>query len=93
MKRILLIVLLQAGLAAGGALFADVVTLKDGRQITGSVESGNTQELHIKVGDQSQTVDLHQVQSIQFALPAQPTAPPSPPKTSPPPANPKGGRK
>jgi hypothetical protein len=92
MKRILLLVFLQGGLAAGGGLFADVVTLKDGRQITGSVEAGNTQELHIKVGDQSQTVDVHEVQSIQFALPAQP-APSSPPKASAPPANPKGGRK
>ena len=93
MKRILLIALLQGGLVADGGLFADVVTLRDGRQITGSVESGNTQELHIKVGDQSQSVDIHDVQSIQFALPAQPTAPSTPPKTSAPPANPKGGRK
>jgi len=73
MRRTLLI-LWQFGLLAGGLLFADVVTLKDGRQISGAVESGNTQELHIKVGDQSQTIDVHQVQIIQFGVSS--TAPP-----------------
>jgi hypothetical protein len=78
MRRILLLIFWQFGLVAGGRLFADVVTLKDGRQISGLVESGNTQELHIKVGDQSQTVDIQQVQAIQFgvSLPAPPAAPP-----------------
>ena len=80
MRRILLLIFWQFGLLAGGRLFADVVTLKDGRQISGLVESGNTQELHIKVGDQSQTIDIHQVQAIQFgvSLPAPPAAPPPP---------------
>jgi hypothetical protein len=47
------------------------------------VESGNTQELHIKVGDQSQTIDIHEVQVIQLgvSLPAPATAP-SPPKSA-----------
>jgi len=66
MRRILLIVCWQFGLLAGSRLFADVVVLNDGRQVSGSVESGNTQELHIKVGDQSQTIDVHLVQAIQF---------------------------
>jgi hypothetical protein len=80
MRIIVLLVLWQFGLLAGGRLFADVVTLKDGRQISGLVESGNTQELHIKVGDQSQTIDVHQVQAIQFgvSLPAPVVAPPPP---------------
>ena len=83
MKRILPLILWQFGMLAGGRLFADVVTLKDGRQISGSVESGNTQELHIKVGDQSQTIDIHQVQAIQFgvSLPA-PAPAPRPPKAA-----------
>jgi hypothetical protein len=68
MRRILLLILWQFGLLAGSRLFADVVTLQDGRQISGSVESGNIQELHIKVGDQSQTIDIHQVQTIQFGV-------------------------
>ena len=90
MRRILLIILCQWGLQAAGCLWADIVTLKDGRQISGSVESGNTQELHIKVGEQSQIIDIHQVQSIQFSSPA-PAAAPPPPKAAPP--NAKGGRK
>jgi hypothetical protein len=73
MRRILLLIFWQFGLLAGGRLFADVVTPKDGRQISGLVESGNTQELHIKVGDQSLTLDIHQVQAIQFGV--SPTAP------------------
>jgi hypothetical protein len=80
MRRILLLILWQFGLLAGGRLCADVVTPKDGRQISGLVESGNIQELHIKVGDRSQTIDIHEVQAIQFgvSLPAPPAAPPPP---------------
>ena len=59
MRRILLLILWHFGLLAGNRLFADVVTLKDGRQISGAVESGNTQELHLKGGDQSQTCLLY----------------------------------
>jgi hypothetical protein len=84
MRNILLLILWQFGLLAGGRLFADVVTLKDGRQISGLVDSGNIQELHIKVGDQSQTIDIHQVRAIQFgaSLPVQPAAAPPPPKAA-----------
>jgi hypothetical protein len=67
MRRILTVIL-QFGLLAGSWLFADVITLKDGSQVSGSVESGNTQELHVKVGNQSQTIDIHQVQAIQFGI-------------------------
>jgi len=79
-RRILPLIFWQFGLLAGGRLFADVVTLKDGRQVSGLVESGNIQELHIKVGDQSQTIDIHQVRAIQFgvSLPAPAAAPPPP---------------
>src|SRR5580704_11706495 len=84
MRRILLLILWHFGLLASNRHFADVVTLQDGRQISGSVESGNTQELHIKVGDQSQTIDIHEVQAIQFgvSLPA-PAAPPPPKAVAP----------
>jgi hypothetical protein len=80
MKRMLLLILLLFGLLASSRLFADVVTRKDGRQISGLVESGNIQELHIKVGDQLQTIDIDQVQTIQFgvSLPAPPAAQPPP---------------
>ncbi len=78
MRRILLLIFWQFGLLAGGGLFADVVTLKDGHQISGLVETGNIQQLHIKVGDQSQTIDVHEVQAIQLgiSLPAPPAGPP-----------------
>src|SRR5271169_5550493 len=80
MRRILLLVFWQFGLLAGGRLFADVVTPKDGGQISGLVESGNIQEVHITAGDQSLTIDIHQIQAIQFgvSLPAPPAAPPPP---------------
>lgn len=87
MRRILLLILWHFGLLAGNRLFADVVTLKDGRQISGSVESGNTQELHMKFGDQSQTIDIHEVQAIQFGVSLAPAANASPPpKAAPAPA-------
>jgi hypothetical protein len=50
MRRTLLLIVWHFGLLAGDRLFGDVVTLVNGRQISGSVESGNTQELHIKAG-------------------------------------------
>jgi hypothetical protein len=78
MRRFLLLLFCQFGLLTGGRLYADVVTLKDGRQISGSVESGNTQELHIKVGDQSQTIDIHDVQAIRFGA----SSPAPPPKAA-----------
>src|SRR5580698_2031863 len=78
MRRILLLIFWQFSLLAGSRLFADVVTLNDGRQISGSVESGNIQELHIKVGDRSDTIDIHQVQAIQFGV----SLPAPPPKTA-----------
>jgi outer membrane lipoprotein SlyB len=85
MRRILLLTVWGFGLLAGARLFADVVTLKDGRQISGQVESGNTQELRIKAGDQAQVIDLNQVQAIQFgvSLPAQSVTPPPPKAAAP----------
>jgi hypothetical protein len=87
-RRTLLLILWHFGLLAGNRVFADVVTLQDGRQISGSVESGNTQELHIKVGDQAQTFDIHEVQAIQFgvSLSAPATATPPTKAASPEPA-------
>jgi len=64
MRRIPLLILCQVGL-----LFADDLTLKDGRRISGSVESGNVVEIRVKTGDQTQTIDIHDVQTIQFSSP------------------------
>jgi hypothetical protein len=78
MRRTLLLILWLFGLMPGGLLFADTITLKDGRQISGSIASGNTQELHVQ--DQSQPIDMHEVQAIQFATsaPASSAAPAKP---------------
>jgi hypothetical protein len=83
MRKVPLLILWQFGLLGGTLLFADVVILKDGRQISGLVESGNIQQLHIKVGDQSETIDIDQVQTIQLgvSLPARPAVSP-PPKSA-----------
>jgi len=87
MKRILLLIVWQFGWLAGARLFADVVTLKDGRQISGLVETGNTQEIRIKVGGESQVIDIDRVQSIQFGITLPPpAAAPTPPAASPAPA-------
>jgi len=51
-----------------GAGFADVVTLKDGRRISGLVESGNTQELRIRNDGRTEVISMDQVQSIRFGV-------------------------
>ena len=78
MRRIPRLILWHSGLLAGTLLCGDVVTLKDGRQISGSVESGNVRELHIRVGDQSQTIEIDEVQVIQFGA-SSAVPPPVPP--------------
>ena len=74
MKRILIVLLC-------GTAFADVVTLKDGRQVSGTIESGNTQEVRIQVEGRSEAIAVEQIQSIRFGVmavrPAPVSAPPS----------------
>jgi len=60
------------------AVFSDVVHLKDGREISGNLDSGSARELRIIVAGQSQIIPVDQVQSISFgslAALAQPAAP------------------
>ena len=66
MKRTLLIVAGQFCLLHGTNILADVVTLRNGRQISGAVESGGIREIQVRVGADSQTVPVDQIQSIQF---------------------------
>jgi uncharacterized membrane protein len=83
MKRTLLIVFGQFCLMASGAnALADVVTLKDGSQISGLVESGGTRAIQVKVGETSQPVSVDRIQSIQFDAPGL-TAVPTQPQTLP----------
>ena len=53
-------------LLAGTAFADDVITLKDGRTIKGSIESGAAGEIRIKIGDNSQTLAVDMFQSIRF---------------------------
>jgi uncharacterized protein YcfJ len=67
MKRLLLLTVWWLLLLPGGKVFAaDVVTLRDGRTVSGLVESGANGEIRIKVGDNSQALPKDQIQSIRF---------------------------
>jgi hypothetical protein len=69
-----------ASLATGA--FADVITLKDGREISGQIEYGSAREIRISVGGSSQVVSVDQVQSVRFvtsnSVAASPAAGPAP---------------
>jgi hypothetical protein len=56
------------------AVFADVITLKDGTRITGTVEVGGTQVL-IKTSGDAQVIAIERIQSIDFDPPYTPPAP------------------
>jgi hypothetical protein len=72
MKMVLFFLLILTG-----AAFADVVTLKDGRRISGLVESGNTQELRIRNNGRTEVVSIDEVQSIRFGVMEAPPPAPS----------------
>ena len=77
-------VALVFAMLAGVSAFADVVTLKDGRQISGVIESGNTQEVRIQTAGRTEVVAVDQIQSIRFG--AQEAAPALPSTSTPPPS-------
>jgi uncharacterized protein YcfJ len=84
MKRALLVLWWQFAILATVSAYADVVTLKDGRQLSGSIQSGNTQEVRIQMEGRTEIVPVGQIQSIRFGSqqvvtpqPAPPTAPPA----------------
>jgi hypothetical protein len=66
MKNPLLLIAGQFCLLHGTNVLADMITLKNGRQISGAVESGGIREVQVRVGSDSQTVAIDQIQSIQF---------------------------
>lgn len=69
MRRTLLIVVWQLGMLAGTHALADVVTLKDGRQVSGLIESGNTQEVRVQTEGRTEVIAVDQIQSIRFGPP------------------------
>src|SRR5690349_24803090 len=99
LKSSYLVLVWLCGALANMHALADVVTLKDGRQVSGVVESGNTQEVRIQTEGRTEVIAVEQIQSIRFgnvapapARPqtsAAPPAAPAPPKPAPaPPATP-----
>jgi hypothetical protein len=86
MKRTLLLLLWQFGMLAGVNAFADVVTLKGGRQVSGSIESGNTQEVRIQTESRTEVVPVDQIQSIRFGVEEAAPPPPSTKTSAPAPA-------
>jgi hypothetical protein len=76
MKRALLVLLWQFGMLAGFNAFADIVILKDGRRVSGLIESGNTQEVRIQTEGQTEVIAVDQIQSIRFG--PQEATPPRP---------------
>ena len=88
MKRTYLVVAWVCGMLAIAPAFADIVTLKDGRQVSGVIESGNTQEVRIQIEGRTEAIAVDQIQSIRFGVMA-PAAPPAArPQTSSAPAAP-----
>ena len=82
MKRTLLVLLCEFALLSGVNACADVITLKDGSQVYGVIESGNTKQVHIQTEGHSEVVRVDQIQSIRFGPPD--AAPPRPPASTPP---------
>jgi uncharacterized protein YcfJ len=87
MKRTLLLLFWQFGMLAAANAFADVITLKDGRQISGLIETGNTYEIRIRTEGRSEVIAVDQIQSIRFgpveAAPPRPSTPAPPPAVKP----------
>lgn len=84
MKSSYLVLIWLCGTLAGMHALADVVTLKDGRQVSGVIESGNTQEVRIQTEGRTETIEVDQIQSIRFGPPD--AAPPRPQTSSPAPS-------
>lgn len=59
----------QAVLLLGANAFADVVILKDGRQISGIVELGFSSQIRLRTGDKSEMISIDRIQSIEFDPP------------------------
>lgn len=90
-------ILSLACLLLGSSAFADIVTLKDGRKITGAVEFGVSSQIRVRIGEKSQMVSVDDILSIQFDPIESPASrvssvvtpsKPAPPPSAPPPPSP-----
>jgi hypothetical protein len=84
MNRTLLVLLWLFGMLASTHALADVITLKDGSQVSGLIEAGNIEQIRIQAEGRSQTIAVDEIQSIQFGVSA--VAPPKPSTAAPAPA-------
>ena len=57
-------------LALAGFLWSDTLTLRTGRQIRGAYLGGSAREVKIYVGDRVQTLNVDEVERIEFSAPA-----------------------
>src|SRR5690349_11706567 len=84
LKSSYLVLVWLCGALANMHALADVVTLKDGRQVSGLIESGNTQEVRIQTEGRTEAIEVEQIQSIRFGPPE--AAAPQPQTSSPAPS-------
>jgi hypothetical protein len=88
MKTTILVLVCQFGVFAGANLFADVITLQDGRQLYGHIEYGNPQQVRIQTDGRSDVIAVSDIQSIRFGppdvAPPKPAAPPPVTSVTPP---------
>ncbi len=79
--------LLHVGIAFALATsaFADTVKLKSGRVLQGTYLGGTARQVRLEVGDQIQTLDISDIDRIEFGgqPPAPPPPPPPPPSSAP----------
>src|SRR5581483_9524980 len=74
--------LLTVGIALLSAFscFADTVTMKDGRVVRGAYLGGSARQVRMEVGDQIQTLDVTDIDRIEFG--GAPAPPPPPPRAA-----------
>jgi hypothetical protein len=65
--------------ALASVMFADTVRMKDGRTVHGTYLGGSARQVRMEVGDQIQTLDVVDIDRIQFGGAAAMPAPPPPP--------------
>lgn len=74
-------------LTLAASAFGDTVRMKDGRVVSGTYLGGSARQVRMEVGDQIQTLDVSDIDRIEFgglaAKPAPPPPPPPPPAPAP----------
>lgn len=74
-----------AALLLASACFADTITMKSGRVLSGTYLGGTARQVRLDTGEQVQTVDVSEIVRIEFSIPVAVAPPPPPPPPLPPP--------